>query len=108
MNKEELNFELHRLECGHKWCGSHGFVFHPEKTGGLNIQFGRLHIWGCCVNIRVDLPAAYAMLRALPDGAGHKGVCDTFREMVGLPEHPNCMHRNGNLASLTPAISARS
>lgn len=100
MNREELHSELHRLECGHKWCGPHGFVFYPERTGGLNIVGTRLHVWGCCANLHIEIAKAFEILQSLPDGAGHKGLCDAFRERAGLPESPHCLYRNGRLASV--------
>jgi hypothetical protein len=97
MDREELHSELHRLDCGHKWCGLHGYLFHPEKTGGVKIVGTRLQVWGCCVNIQMDLPEAAEVLRALPDGAGHKKLCDAFRVRAGMPESPHCLYCNGHI-----------
>jgi len=94
VTRDELNAELHRLECGHRWCGPHGFIFHPENTGGLNIEGDYLHFWGCCANVRVEAATALEILRSLPDGVGHKKMCDAFRELEGLPESPDCLHRD--------------
>lgn len=99
MTREELHSELHRLNCGHKWCGPHGFIFHPESKGGLNIEDMRLHFWGCCANTHLDIAKAFEILRALPDGAGHKRTCDSLREEAGLPENPHCLHVDGRLQS---------
>lgn len=99
MTREELHSELHRLDCGHKWCGPHGFIFHPENKGGLNIEDMRLHFWGCCANTHLDIAKAFEILRALPDGAGHKRTCDSLREQAGLPENPHCLHVDGRLQS---------
>jgi len=92
MTQEELNAELHRLGCGHRWCGSHGFIFQPENTGGVNIEGMNLHFWGCCANIRMDIATANTIFRSLPDGIGHKKMCNAFRELEGLPEYPRCLH----------------
>ena len=98
MNREELHSELHRLDCGHKWCGRHGYLFHTERTGGLKIVGARLHMWGCSGCIHIDLAEAFEILRALPDGAGHRMLCDAFREEAGLPESPCCLHRAKRVA----------
>jgi hypothetical protein len=94
MTQEELNAELHRLGCGHRWCGPHGFIFQPENTGGVNIEGMNLHFWGCCANISVDIATAIRVLRSLPDGIGHKKMCNAFRELERLPEYPRCLHGN--------------
>ncbi len=99
MTCDELDAELHRLNCGHKWCGPLGFIFYPENTGGLNIEDTRLHFWGCCANMYIDDITALDFLRSLPDGIGHKKMCDAFRELEGLPEYPGCLHRSGRVPS---------
>ncbi|MFA6245236.1 MAG: hypothetical protein WC655_30115 [Candidatus Hydrogenedentales bacterium] len=106
MTREELDAELHRLDCGHRWCGPLGFIFYPENKGGLNIEGTCLHFWGCCANVHVDGDTALKILRSMPDGIGHKKMCDAFRELEGMPEHPKCLHRSGQVPSENNSLFA--
>ena len=101
MKRKELHSELHRLDCGHKWCGRYGYIFHPEKTGGIKIVGTRLHVWACCMNVLMDITEAFEVLGALPDGAGHKKLCDAFREKAGLAESPHCLYCNGQFEQIS-------
>jgi len=89
---QQLGVQLERLGCGYKRCGCHGFIFEPEGTGGMRIEGGQLHFWGCCANVDLDLNEAFAVLRRLPDGAGHKATCDSLRKSRGFEESPHCLY----------------
>lgn len=90
MDMGDLYLELSRLECEVRWRGRFGFIFVPRESGGLNIEYGQLHFWDCCVNADFDLDVAAEALRQLPDGAGYAGVLDALTKLAGVEIPLHC------------------
>ncbi|MCH7909840.1 MAG: hypothetical protein IIB38_09520 [Candidatus Hydrogenedentes bacterium] len=90
MEMKELRSELHRLGCNVRSCGIHGFVFEPQRSGGLNMENGKLHFWDYCVNAHFDVAVAMETLAELDDGIGYEGVVDALMKLGDVEPPSYC------------------
>jgi hypothetical protein len=88
MNMQLLREELVRLGCDVRWCGCHGFIFVPEKSGGLKIEDGLLHYWNGDSHITLEPSVVHEKLSALPDAAGYKQFCDMLEALGAETSSP--------------------
>ena len=81
VSMDALGAELARLGCGFRQCGIHGFIFAPQRSGGLKIEATSLHFWDLGVNVYLDLESALERLGSLPDNAGYETICGSLLEI---------------------------
>ena len=82
MSRDQLRAELDRLGCPVRGCGGHGYIFMPERSGGINVEGNTAHFWGCGVNAKVDGTSVLERLRGLPSGAG---FARTWHALMDIP-----------------------
>lgn len=78
---DRLKAELARLGCGSQYCGVHGFVLAPQRSGGLNIENGLLHFWDLGVNAYLRWESAHQALASLPCNAGYEEVRQSLLQL---------------------------
>jgi hypothetical protein len=81
MDMDALRTELTRLGCGFNECGIHGFIFAPQRSGGLKVEATSLHFWDLGVNVYLSLESALEKLGSLPDNAGYETICGSLLEI---------------------------
>lgn len=95
MGMKELRCELNRLGCDVRWYGSHGFVFEPQRSGGLNIKNGKLHFWDYCLKVDFDQEVAMERLAELDEGIGYEGVVDALTKLGDVEPPSYCVGGSG-------------